>query len=133
RRFTMSKLNMARQLAKQTTEQKPNMGKEQQEEPLTIDKALAEMFTMILENQKVLNRFQHEIADVINKRLPNSAATDQRLAKIETTLLEITQAMPEYSKQQRKTRNLLITIFFLSTIPFLVLVAALGLMAWLSR
>lgn len=129
----MSKLNMARQLAKQTAEQKPNTEKEQREEPLTIDKALAEMFTMILENQKVLNRFQHEIANVINKRLPNSGGVDQRLAKIEATLLEITQAMPEYSKQQRKTRSLLMTIFFLSTIPFLALVAALGLMAWLSR
>src|SRR5690606_16915557 len=101
----MSKLNMARQLAKQTTGQKPNMEKEQREEPLTIDKALAEMFTMILENQKVLNRFQHEIANVINERLPNSVAVDQRLAKIEATLLEITQIMQESGKQQRKTRN----------------------------
>src|SRR5690606_1596005 len=120
----MSKLNMARQLAKQTAEQKQNTEKEQREEELTLDKALAEMFTMILENQKVLNRFQQDIADVINKRLPNSGGVDQRLAKIEATLLEISRAIPEYSKQQRKTRNLLMAIFFLSTIPFLALVAA---------
>ena len=129
----MSKLNMARQLAKQTAEQKPNTEKEQTEEPLTIDRAVAEMFTMILANQKVLNKFQQDIAAVINKRLPNAAATDQRLATVEATLLEITQIMQESGKQQRKTRNLLMAIFFLSTIPFLALVAALGLMAWLSR
>src|SRR5690606_34894792 len=103
----MSKLNMARQLAKQTAEQKQNTEKEQREEELTLDKALVEMFAKILTNQKVLNRFQQDIADVINKRLPNSAAVDQRLVKVEAILLEISRAILEYSKQQRKTRNLL--------------------------
>src|SRR5690606_22851857 len=121
--WIMNKLEMARRLARQTAGQGRGTEKEKKEVLQTLD-YIGTTLQTIRDEQKGLSRNQQILAEGTKRSPAPLESWKPRITDMENTLTTLV-------KQQRKTRRLLMTIFFTGIVPLLALIADLVIKLWI--